>query len=148
MVAWALTGNISGEATTPLGNILGEAMRQVMRGVTVPRKLDGIYRPMHPKPGERSRFSTHMRRRADAVEAELRSGGLKIEPGKATLVATRRQIEQGWRAVSEILVSQGQRGLAADVRKFVLEMPPAMTEKEFIAARWAKPTRAREGSPR
>ena len=28
MVACALTGNISGEATTPLGNILGEAMRQ------------------------------------------------------------------------------------------------------------------------
>jgi len=28
MVACALAGNISGEATTPLGNILGEAMRQ------------------------------------------------------------------------------------------------------------------------
>jgi hypothetical protein len=28
MVACALTSNISGEATTPLGNILGEAMRQ------------------------------------------------------------------------------------------------------------------------
>ena len=27
MVACALTGNISGEATTPLGNILREAMR-------------------------------------------------------------------------------------------------------------------------
>jgi hypothetical protein len=27
MVARALTGNISGEATTPLGNILREAMR-------------------------------------------------------------------------------------------------------------------------
>jgi hypothetical protein len=31
MVACALTGNISGEATNPLGNILREAMRQQSR---------------------------------------------------------------------------------------------------------------------
>jgi hypothetical protein len=38
MVACVLTGNISGEATTPLGNILREAMRHARR-LKTPREL-------------------------------------------------------------------------------------------------------------
>ncbi len=115
-----------------------------IRGVTEPRKLDGIYRPSHPKPGERPRFSTHMRRREEAVAEELRTGSLKVEPGKAKLLATRRTIEQGWRAASEVLLSQGQPELAADVRRFVSEMPLAATEKEFLAMKFLN----REREPR
>jgi len=104
-----------------------------VRGVTEPRKLDGIYRPAHPKPKERPRFSTHIRRREEAVASELRAGGLNVEPSKAKLIATRRRMQQGWRVASEILVSQGQPELAADVRRFISEMPPVATEKEFLA---------------
>jgi hypothetical protein len=103
------------------------------RGVTEPRKPDGIYRPDHPKPRERPRFSTHMRTRKEAVARELGAGGVNVEPAKTTLLATRRKVEKGWRVVSEILVSQGQPELAADVRRFVSEMPPAATEKEHLA---------------
>jgi hypothetical protein len=124
--------------------VAANATDRSVRGVTEPRKLDGIYRPAHPKPGERPRFSTHMRRREEAVAAELRAGGLKAEPGKVTLLATRRTIELGWRATSEILLSQGHHELAADVRRFVSDMPPAVTEKEFLAMKFLD----REREPR
>jgi hypothetical protein len=124
--------------------VTANATDRSVRGVTEPRKLDGIYRPAHPKPGERPRFSTHMRRREEAVAAELRAGGLKAEPSKAKLLATRRSMELGWHAASEILLSQGQPELAADVRRFVSEMPPAVTEKGFLAMRLLE----REREPR
>jgi hypothetical protein len=73
--------------------VAANATDRSVRGVTKPHKLDGIYRPAHPKPGERPRVSTHMRRREEGVEAELRAGGLKVESGKATLVATRHSPE-------------------------------------------------------
>jgi len=124
--------------------VAANATDRSVRGVTEARKLDGIYRPAHPKPGERPRFSTHMRRREEAVAAEIRAGGLKAERSKAKLLATRRSIELGWQAASEILLRQGQPELAADVRRFVLEMPPAVTEKEFLAMRFLE----REREPR
>jgi hypothetical protein len=104
------------------------ATERQVRGVTEPRKLDGIYRSMNdPK-----RFSSHMTRRTGRMESELRAGGLKLEPGKAKMVATRRTVEHGWRAVSDILISQGHPELAADVRRFVEQMQPARTEMEWL----------------
>ena len=44
-----------------------------------------------------------MRERIEAVAAELMKGEVKIEPGKAKLLQTRRAVEQGWRAVSDVL---------------------------------------------
>jgi hypothetical protein len=59
---------------------------------------------------------------------------LRVEPGKAKLVQTRREVERGWIVVSEILERQGQPELATNARRFVQEMAPARTEKELIAA--------------
>jgi hypothetical protein len=130
--------------------VAANATDRSARGVTEPRKLDGIYRPAHPKPRERLRFSTHMRRREEAVARELKAGGLRAEPGKAMLLATRKKTEQAWLAASDILVGQGQPELAADVRRFISEMPPAATEKEYLAMKFLERNReppARE-SPR
>lgn len=89
----------------------------------------GIYRPMNdPK-----RVSSHMLRRTELLESELRAGGLKAEPGKAKLVETRGVVEHGWEAVSDVLIRQGQFILAADVRRFVEQMPPPRTDKEWLA---------------
>jgi relaxase-like protein len=105
------------------------ATERAVRGVTVPRKLDGIYRPMNdPK-----RFSTHMMRRAELIGSEIRDGGLKIEPGKAKLVASRAAVEQGWRDVSDILIRQGHPELASEVRRFAEQMEPPRTDKEWLA---------------
>jgi hypothetical protein len=117
------------------------ATERAVRGATGPRKLDGIYRPAHDGESKRKRFSTHMRTREEAVEAELRAGGIKVEAGKSRLVATRKEVERGWRAVSDILVREGQPELAAQVRRFVDQMPPPVTEKEQVAAATLQRTR-------
>jgi hypothetical protein len=104
------------------------ATERAVRGVTGRRKLDGIYRPMNdPK-----RFSTHMQRRTELWESELRAGGLKVEPVKAKLIASRAVVERAWLGVSDILIDQGQPELAADLRRFVSQMEPPRTDKEWL----------------
>jgi hypothetical protein len=122
------------------------ATERAVRGATEPRKLDGIYRPMR----DEKRYSTHMRVRVESVAAELFAGDIKIEPGKARLVATRKEVERGWGAVGEILLNQGQPELAAQVRRFADQMPPPRTDKETIAqelAQHASEMRARHSPP-
>jgi hypothetical protein len=106
------------------------ATDRYVRGETTPHKLDGIFRPMR----DPERYSTHMQNRAESVAAELLTGGLRVEAGKSKLVQTRKVVERGWRAVSDILVSEGQPELAAQVERFVNTMSPPQTEKEQLAA--------------
>ena len=77
----------------------------------------------------------HTRARIEAVAAELLKGDLRVEPGKSTLLATRKDVERGWRATSDVLLAQGHPELAAQVRQFVDRMVPPRTEKEQVAAR-------------
>jgi len=86
--------------------------------------------------------STHSREQVEAVAGELLKGGLRIEPGKIALVQTRKEVERGWRAVGEMLVIEGQIELAAQVRRFVDQMPPPRTEKERVAAGLVERVRA------
>lgn len=98
-----------------------------MRGETRKAKKDGIYRAT-----ERG-DSTYQRAHAEAVAADLLTGNTRVEPGKRKLVETRRQVENGWRAVANRLSMDGHHDLANDVRRFVERMPPAKTEREQIA---------------
>ncbi len=102
------------------------ATERAVRDATALRKLDGIYRPMR----DEKRYSTHMRARVESVAAELFAGDIRVEPGRLRLVA-RKEVQRGWRAVSEILLNQGQAELAAQVRRFADQMPPPRTEKEM-----------------
>jgi hypothetical protein len=108
--------------------IEANATDRAVRGESRTNKIDGIYR------AERRGASTHSCKRVEAVAGELLKGGLRIEAGKVALVQTRKEVEGGWRAVGEMLVSEGQLELAAQVRRFVDQMPPPRTEKERIAA--------------
>jgi hypothetical protein len=122
--------------------VAANATPRYVRGETGLRKPDGIYRASLR--GE----STYMRRRAEAVGQEMKKGKLQIEPGKASLVGTRNEVQRAWLSVGDILIRQQQPELAAHVRGFSDEMPPPLTEKEWIAARLAALTpdpRAREG---
>jgi Relaxase/Mobilisation nuclease domain len=124
--------------------VAANATERAVRGQTRTSKADAIYRATLR--GE----STHMRTRVGAVAAELTTGGLQMEHGKSTLMATRREVERGWRAVSDILVADGQPELAAQVRRFVDQMSPPRTEKEQIAINLLERdrlARAREEAP-
>jgi len=57
---------------------------------------------------------------------------VKVEPGRARLLETRRDIVRGWSEIADILVRQGEVELAQSVRHFVRRLPPALTERERI----------------
>jgi hypothetical protein len=120
--------------------IEANATERAVRGETRQTKLDGIYRASLR--GE----STHLRARTESVAAELLEGGLHLESGKNKLIETRRQMERGWHATSNILKAQGQTELAAQIQRFVNQVPPPLTEREIIAD--ALITRARKGPER
>jgi hypothetical protein len=125
--------------------IEANATERAVRGESRTNKIDGIYR------AARRGASTHSREQVEAVAGELLKGGLRIEPGKIALVQTRKEVERGWRAVGEMLVIEGQIELAAQVRRFVDQMPPPRTEKERVAAGLVERVRAnrvREGPTR
>lgn len=107
--------------------VAANATQRYVRGETKQRKSDGIYRASLR--GE----STHMCERAEVVARELAKGSLRVEASKARLLATRAHVEREWRAVSTILIRGGHVEAAAEVDRFLNEMPPPWTEKESIA---------------
>jgi hypothetical protein len=109
--------------------IAANATERAVRGEIRMRPSDPIYRANLRGDSTRTRAGT------EAVAAELLTGNLRTEPGKSTLVATRKEVERGWLATSDILLAQGQPELAAQIKLFVSQMPPARTNREQIAAK-------------
>jgi hypothetical protein len=115
--------------------VAANATDRTVRGESRLPMRDGIYR------AERRDESRHTRARAEAVASELIKGNMRVEAGKAKLLETRREVERGWRAVSDILVAEGRPALAAQVRAFSDEMPPPWTDRESIAGELLRNTR-------
>ena len=118
------------------------ATERAVRGENRSPKLDGIYR------AEQRGDSWRTRARVEEVGRELLRGKVNAERGKETLIETRKEVERGWWGVSEILAAQGQRDLAAEVKRFVSRMPPPRSDRELIAEELRKrvrDARAREG---
>ena len=92
--------------------------------------------------------ATSVRRKVLAVARELQAGRLSPEEGKATLWATRRQVEAGWAATAEVLRRQGQEALADEVERFTRAMAPVRTDRERIAAGLLEALRAQRTSER
>jgi hypothetical protein len=98
-----------------------------VRGEVKPQKTDGIHR------AAMRGASTHRRQRAASVAREMAAAGdIKVEPGKAQMLETRREVVRGWTEVADDLVLQGQVELAQAVRGFVKQLPPVRTEREGI----------------
>jgi hypothetical protein len=109
--------------------VAANATERAVRGENRSSKPDGIYRAALR--GD----STHVRARVEAIGALLLDGRLKIDPGKRTLVETRRTVEDGWRSITDILSSGGHADLADEVRSFVKRMPDVETERDIVARR-------------
>ena len=120
--------------------VAANATPRFVRGEITPQKPDGIYRA-------RSRVeSTHWQKRVNAVAQELVQGKLQVEPGKAKLIRTRQGLRHAWLTVSDTLTRQGHSGIAAQVGRFVDQMPKPLMEKEYIATKLLE--LAREPKPR
>jgi hypothetical protein len=109
--------------------IAANATERAVRGEIRMRPSDSVYR------ANLRGDSTRTRARIEAVAAELRKGNFRADPGRPTLLETRREVERGWLATSDILLAQGQPELSAQIRLFVDQMPQAKTSREQIAAR-------------
>lgn len=105
------------------------ATERAVRGQTQKARTGGIYR------AEQRGASHHSWERAASITRQLRQGRLRTEPGKARLLETRRDVERGWHAVSDILVSSGHPELASRVRQFLGGMAPVRTDIEQVAER-------------
>ncbi len=118
------------------------ATERAVRGESRTPKLDGIYR------AEQRGESWRGHVRAEEIGRDLLSGRLRVEPGKETLIHTRKDVARGWTTVSEILVAQGQRKLASEVTQFVDRMRPPRSDLERLAEdlrKHIRNRRAREG---
>ncbi len=94
-----------------------------MRGESRVPKTGGVFR------SDERNSSTYVQAKLNAYVLRDRN---QPEPGKATLVATRRQVEQGWYAVNDVLDSEGHSDVARDIRRFLGQMLPPRTEREQI----------------
>jgi len=103
------------------------ATERAVRGEARSAKTTGIYR------GMRRGDSTYYRERAESVARELARGRLIPEAGKPGLVETRKEVVRGWIGLASRLEKEGQPGLAVQIRQFVERMPPALTDKEWMA---------------
>jgi hypothetical protein len=119
--------------------VAANATERAVRGVTKPQKKDGIYR------AERRDASTHWKERTQAVaRAVTPSGEIGAEPGEGPLLKTRLHVVRGWNRIADDLARQGAAELALDVRRFVTQLPPPRTEREWIRDRLLEQARPSE----
>lgn len=107
--------------------IVANATERAVRGQSQKAKKDGICRA-----GRRGE-SVYIRDQVKAVAAELREGNLSSEPGKRKLLETRKQVENGWRSVANLLDKDGRLDLAGEIHRFVEQLAPVRTERELVA---------------
>ena len=98
-----------------------------LRGKPKARSHGGIERSL------RRGQSTFMRRKVEGVAEELLRGGLRPEPGKAKLIATRQRVLVDWMTAAVSLRAQGRESLARNVEDYISQMPAVATDKERIA---------------
>lgn len=97
------------------------------RGQSRAPKLDAIFRAAQR--GE----SSHMTARVRDVARELKAGSLD-QSGATSLQRTRMDVVSGWLVVRDLLAAGGDHQLADRVSRFVRQMPPPRTEKQWLAA--------------
>ena len=107
--------------------VAANATERAVRGETRKAKKDGMYR------ASLRGDSTYIRAQAEAVAAELLTGGIRAEPGKKVLVETRKQVARGWHAVAQVFANDGRYDLANEVKRFADRMAPPRSEREWVA---------------
>ena len=105
------------------------ATQRYVRGETRPQMSDGVYRASLR--GE----STRMRTKATALAKEIVGRSVELGSGKIKLTNTRNEVRRAWGSITSFLIEDGNARLAGRVARFVEQMPPALTEKEYLAQR-------------
>lgn len=117
--------------------VAANATERAVRGQPQGAKKDGIYRT------NLRADSSHMRERLQAARRAMPLGMVGAASGNSKMIQTRSIIQSGWGAVINTLILDRQPDLAAQVRKFVEEIPPPVTEQERVVSKLNERARAR-----
>jgi len=107
--------------------IAADATPRAVRGRSKGGERDGRYRT------KRWRTSHALREKAEGVARELAASGTIRDAAHAKLAETRKAVVAGWLGVAALLDKQGENALAGEVRQFVKDLPPVLTDRERIA---------------
>jgi Relaxase/Mobilisation nuclease domain len=112
--------------------IAANATSRIIRGRNKGKARDGGFR------AQRRGKSSTIRAKVTKIANELAKNGRFSEPARAKLVETRKAVIANWMKIAETLDQQGEVVLAGDVRYFAKHLPPALTDTERLAAKFAQ----------
>jgi len=112
--------------------IAANATPRVIRGQNKGKARDGVFRAL------RRGKSSAIRAKVTTIATELAKNGRFSEPARARLVETRKAVVANWMKIADTLDRQGEVVLAGDVRYFANHLPPALTDAERLAGRFAQ----------
>lgn len=110
--------------------IAANATKRAVRGKNPRKVLKGLLGARQY--GE----STLDRRRIEGVARDAHDPRSFADPARRRLLETRKALMDGWDRVAKTLEDQGERGLAAEVRTFVEQLPVVATDRQKLAIRF------------
>ena len=112
--------------------VAANATPRVIRGQNKGKARDGVFRAL------RRGKSSAIRAKVTMVATELAKNGRFSEPARSKLAETRKAVVANWITIADTLNRQGEVILAGDVRYFAKHIPPALTDTERLAAKFAQ----------
>lgn len=122
-------------------DIAANATPRAVRGRSKGTERDSHYR------AKRRRTSHALREKVEGVATELATSGSIRDPAHAKLAETRKAVVAGWLGVAALLDKQGENALAGEVRQFVRNLAPVLTDRERIARELIRHVKA-QNTPR
>lgn len=122
--------------------IAANATPRVVRGRNKGKARDGAFR------AQGRGKSSAIRAKVTMVATELAKTGHFSEPARARLAETRKAVVANWMKIADTLDRQGEVVLAGDVRYFAKRLPPALTDTERLAAKFAQHSTSSPEAPR
>lgn len=83
-----------------------------------------------------------LREKVEGVARELVTSGTIRDPAHTKLAEARKAIVAGWLGVAALLDRQGDAPLAGEVRQFVKDLPPVLTDRERLATELLRHSKA------
>ena len=118
--------------------IAANATSRAARGQTKRATKDVFYRT------RRRGRSYALREELEGIARELSRTKTISDPARAQLLETRKAVIAGWNAVAAQLEAQGEIALGGDVRYFIKNLPPVLTDRERLAAHLLQIVNARK----
>jgi hypothetical protein len=92
--------------------------------------------------------STALHDRVMGIANELSRSRTIADPARDRLLETRKSLVSAWMKAADVLDAQGEIILAGDVRYFVKQLPPVLTDRQRLAAQFIGFVQKQRGTQR